>query len=667
MSRDFVKAVRSILEWIVLGALVFAFVELYHEYNSPEPIDRDRWQQRDGFIALSYGGLTGEGNENSLSREQFKEHMEALNKAGYECITTDDIINFYQAGTPLPEKALYLMFEGGRKNSAVFAHEYLVKYGFRATMFLQTAQLDGEERLFIHRNELKTLARNGFWDIGSQGHEFRRINAFGESSANDLRSFFLTDYLRNASLDVIETPEKFRLRIATDYERSFSPLRELTQKTPAAYVFMPGNMLWRSLAPQVEAVNREMLEKYYQVAFAREGSCFNGRGISPFNLTRMQISASWDIARILREIEIWSPNRNNYVYDKENLDRWEVQWGGLSEASEELVLSAPQNQSGFCWLKGSDNWDNVDADIVFGGDFAGTQSIYFRYTSPESFLRVSLYMNRLSVQERLPGKGLYTTARYYIQDKNARHFYLTLKGNRLSIRQGDVLFTRDPLPVANSLKHGKIALESVGESTPYDGRFGTLRLQPLDNQWRFVNTGDDLMRFANESMNTEYTALAISPVQSALSGSNFDAEANVRILFSARSSGMDIFGVLPQNSLNLDELGSLLPEMPLSVASKFWGGIVITPNLERNATALKVAIEEAQRRGLKTALKLDLQNALRLLEKDPGVKCDFYLLTFDDSSQPDLVASFCHVYDKNTILFMDNSGEQKFMAWSGRD
>ncbi len=176
LSKDAWKALRSCLQWIFLIAVGGFAVHLFLERGAPPRFDRESWTQRDGFTAISYSSLTHGEKPGLNSREQFARHVAALEAAGYQWITTDDIVRYYRDGEPLPEKALYLMMEGGRKDTVIFGQEIMEKTGVHATLFTTTNTLKEWNNFFVTKSNVAALAKSPFWDVGSQGLGLLPIN-----------------------------------------------------------------------------------------------------------------------------------------------------------------------------------------------------------------------------------------------------------------------------------------------------------------------------------------------------------------------------------------------------------------------------------------------------------------------------------------------------------
>lgn len=68
----------------------------------------------------------------------FRAQMEYLKSKGYTTVSPAALINFFDAGTPVPGKAILVTFDDGYADFMTGALPVLRELGFRATMFLPT-------------------------------------------------------------------------------------------------------------------------------------------------------------------------------------------------------------------------------------------------------------------------------------------------------------------------------------------------------------------------------------------------------------------------------------------------------------------------------------------------------------------------------------------------
>ncbi|MDR2137052.1 MAG: glycosyltransferase [Synergistaceae bacterium] len=670
-DRNWRKKISAVFQAAALALLVWGFVEAVFGMLQPEPLlpPPDQWTQRNGFVAISYMGISLREKEGtrSVPRKLFASHMRALAEAGYRVVTTADIIGYYRKGSPLPDKSLYLMFEDGRKDSAIFSTGVLKKYNLRATMYLQTAYLQHGDSFFIRAAELKALARNHYWDVGSQGYELRYINEMPGGG----HSFFLTDRLRDEYREPIESGDALIRRFEEDYALSSALIEEFAGKKPESYIFMPANMLWNSLDDEVESINARLLDKYYEIAFAREGACYNTRETAPYNLTRMQVHPDWSVNRLLMEIEASSPNRHAYEQnDEERYHLWYANTGALSSGGAGLVLTAPKDQEGFAWLRGTDVWDNVDFTLRFSGSERGTQKVYLRYASSQSYICAALSRNNLVVQEKVPGRGISTLFEVFLgYEEEPEKLRLVLIGNRLVLfyGNGDIPLSKNPIPISQPVQRGRIAIGALGEDEPYDAVFTDMTIRPIDHLWTLPDPAAESGGGSRIPFQNIRTCLML-PFQRGEMEESWRLNGP-RILYQALDAGQKVFARMPEGFYDLALLDEAWGTLPPGMAARFLSGVVLTPVDYLDWDAVADATERARMKNLSVAVRLSYSAALALSESEKRPEADWIIYDFEDILPPSSDVRLKAHYDRRHFLkrSKDSSSSDQIYVWIGED
>ncbi len=122
------KIIKVIGQIILLAVAAVVLVNAVFDLQTYQEPDKSKWRQDKGFIALSYFGVGRSGTSKLVSQDQLDAQLKALHDQGYETISQQDVIDYYEKGAPLPDKALFLSFEDGLNDSALFAQPILEKY-----------------------------------------------------------------------------------------------------------------------------------------------------------------------------------------------------------------------------------------------------------------------------------------------------------------------------------------------------------------------------------------------------------------------------------------------------------------------------------------------------------------------------------------------------------
>jgi len=99
-------------------------VLMYHHISTPEIA------KAGGFASLS------------VYSDSFDKQMSYLSTNGYITIAPPDLLNFFNSGTKLPNKAILLTFDDAYSDFGEYAVPIMNKYGFKATLFAPTGLLE---------------------------------------------------------------------------------------------------------------------------------------------------------------------------------------------------------------------------------------------------------------------------------------------------------------------------------------------------------------------------------------------------------------------------------------------------------------------------------------------------------------------------------------------
>lgn len=409
------KKIRTCFQLLFCLIIISCLIKVLCFPSVYQMPDKSEWTQTDGFLTLSYVGVSNRENATLVSKKKLDQHLKALSEAGYVTIDIDDVINFYENDAPLPDKALLLIFEDGRKDSLLYAQPLLEKYNYKAVMMTYAYNVVNKDRLFLKAKNLKKMEESTYWDIGSNGYRFSYINV--KTVLDDLEdrdqdgkyhkeeveyNHYLMDYLRDQDGVPTESKQEMINRISWDYDQMNEIYTNALNNSVKPYMIMHANSLFGNMNDAVEKVNLEKIYEYFPLLFNREGSCYNTDETSLYNLTRMQVGADWSVNKLLMEIENWTSSGVPFVVgDEEAMSRWQVKEGVMEIDETALILTAPKQGKAFAYLKGSDQNQDLELSTYLAGREFGTQTIYLRYDEQKgSFVQLSLLENRLTIAQR---------------------------------------------------------------------------------------------------------------------------------------------------------------------------------------------------------------------------------------------------------------------------
>ena len=88
------------------------------------------------------------------------------------------IYDYYEKGMPLPKRSLFLLFEDGRRDTAIYAQDILEELNYKGNILTYADRLDKDDPKFLMPKDLRELKESSYWDFGSQGYRLQFINVF---------------------------------------------------------------------------------------------------------------------------------------------------------------------------------------------------------------------------------------------------------------------------------------------------------------------------------------------------------------------------------------------------------------------------------------------------------------------------------------------------------
>lgn len=423
-AKDRKKALRVVLQFLVLLSVVaFCITQLFtlKQYEAFAP-QNTKFAGDKGFVSLSYFGVGRIGKQDLIGEERLREHLQALKNNGYVTITQQDVLEYYNSGKTLPEKALFLMFEDGRNDTAIFAQKILEDMNFKATMLTYPEKFEEKDPKFLMPEELRELEKTTFWEMGSNGYRLAFINVYdrhnnylGELSPVEHArvapylsrkyNHYLMDYVRDEHFVPKESYTNMKKRVSYDYEALRDSYTNAIGYVPKLYTLMHSNTGSFGNNDKVSAVNEYWMKQLFAFNFNREGYCFNRRNSSLFDLTRMQPQPYWSTNHVLMRIKYDIYEDLEFV--KGDLDRhqaWEVRKGALEIKDDAVYLTSLPKDKGLVRLKNRADYKDMKLSVRLRGNKLGLQKIYLRADEGlNGFLSVYVLNNILYVSSKTTG------------------------------------------------------------------------------------------------------------------------------------------------------------------------------------------------------------------------------------------------------------------------
>ncbi|WP_346885845.1 glycoside hydrolase [Clostridium sp. UBA4395] len=518
-KKDRIKIARGILQGVILIILLIAIIKALFSFSVYEPYSSSKVSnnQDSGFIAVSYFGVDRTGNDTLISTKRLNEQLKALKNNGYVTITQKDVVDYYLKGKALPPKSLFLLFEDGRRDTAIFSQKIIEEYNLKATMLTYADKFEKEDSKFLSSNELLELVDSSYWELGTNGYRLKYINVFdkdsnylgnlnsvqfAESASSMERDYnhYLMDYIRDEYNIPTESYEEMKQRIDSDYRALSKVYTKEISQVPKLYALMHSNTGQFGTNDKVSEINGKWIKELFNMNFNREGFSLNTIDSSIYDLTRIQPQSYWSTNHLLmRILDDTKQDIEFVVGDKEKASKFKEVSGKAEFKDDTIILTSLSEGKGVLKLLNSDTYKDVKVSTILNGNIIGSQGIYLRANDDQSdSLCVRLMNNVISIIENSKSSSNVIFSldlsknkeeKFDIRDGGSRKVDITVVNDKISIDIDGTNIAKD-LDVTND-NQGSVYLESAwGEygysqrniaDDVYDGVFKKFRISDVND------------------------------------------------------------------------------------------------------------------------------------------------------------------------------------------
>ena len=415
------KRIRTVFECVILLLAAFWLIKAFVQtqtYEPPASVPMSSTSEP-GFIALSYFGVERYNSSDTLiNLDRLKAHISALKASGYVTITEQDIIDYYVLKKPLPQKALFLMFEDGRRDTAIFAQEVLEAYNYRAMMFSYADKFEKRDNKFLNADDLLALQKSTYWELGTNGYRLEYINVFDRydnyvGHIGSVQFSLISKYLRrnydHYMMDFIrdedgvpqESYEEMVARISADYATMKNVYTEQLGSLPRVYSLMHANSKeGYGTHKLASAENEKHLQELFTLCFNREGGSVNAADTPVYDLTRMQPQAHWQTNHLL--MRLWDDTKEPMAFvhgDADKAKEWQTQEGAAEYQKNRILLTSLPSGAGRI-VNRSIYAKDLTLEATLNGNRYGSQGAYLRAAEDLSaYIYVGIQDRTLTVSE----------------------------------------------------------------------------------------------------------------------------------------------------------------------------------------------------------------------------------------------------------------------------
>lgn len=264
-----------------------------HLENIASVNEADEGEYTANVPVLMYHHVGYPGDDSTvITPELFEEHIKALSQAGYTSVTMEDLKNYVNYGTALPEKPVVITFDDGYLSNYEYAYPILEKYGMKATIFVIGATVGNTE---YYKDTQYPITPHFTWEQGAEMVESGVISL--QSHTYDMHQW--PDYEESTARENIlqlegESEEDYIEHLTSDCQESRSGIEENCGSEVFAIAYPYG--LYSPLAQVVLAENG------YEISFTTnpgENTVIKGLGQSLYALNRYTMSQGVSVQQLL--------------------------------------------------------------------------------------------------------------------------------------------------------------------------------------------------------------------------------------------------------------------------------------------------------------------------------------------------------------------------------
>lgn len=260
---------------------------------------------------LLYHGLTPLGRDPllmspvHLTAAAFQDQMQALQEAGYQSVTIEQVEAWVYGRGRLPPKAVLITFDDARLDSFRHADPVLKECGFNAVMFVPTVNVERNLPGYATWSQLNEYQRTGRWEMQSHG-DLASISIPVDAAGH--RELFLVNR-RWQEDGTLEREADWKRRLTDDYWISQRTLAWRMGRKPIAYAWPEGNYGQNDLPNTRDPVTENLAaaRAFYQLSFHQDAYGFNPPNRDPMFLTRVEPRAGWTGRDLIRHLTDSAP------------------------------------------------------------------------------------------------------------------------------------------------------------------------------------------------------------------------------------------------------------------------------------------------------------------------------------------------------------------------
>lgn len=371
-----------------------ALQAIFSVFGSPDAL-ASATETEDGVPVLLYHGIVNGPDRFSMTTDTFKDQLYTLKAAGYQTISLEDYYAFQRGEKRLPRRSFLLTFDDGRRDSYEKADPVLKALGFKAVMFIATADSvpapSGLSGYYITTSDIKEMVASGNWEIGS--HDIQSTGGFVPVDGNGTRGNFLSNKAWLPTIGRLETDDEYFTRITSEIVGSKHVLESNfgVQVDATSYPFGDYGQQTVNNPGAISAI-ASLEGDNYRVAFRQvwqnQGEyILNYSTDNRLRLKRIEVPTDWTGAQLLAYLEGGLDKSLPYADDFAENAGWRRSWGDARIANGDATLGATSTTTGAAaFLDGTKTWKDYRFDATLDWTSGSNVTLMSRYKDGQNYL-----------------------------------------------------------------------------------------------------------------------------------------------------------------------------------------------------------------------------------------------------------------------------------------
>lgn len=162
--------------------------------------------------------------------DEFEKDLIDLKNQGYVTITSDEVINYINNLSPLPEKSVMLTIDGAKHGVYEFAYPLLKKYNMKAVLSVMGGYIDNTEEIsqdteYCSWSQIAEMAESNCFELAAGPYY---LNSSLGSNSDDREGVLKLGY---------ESMEEYKQTLSSDVMLSNDKLRKLSGQNPVIFSY----------------------------------------------------------------------------------------------------------------------------------------------------------------------------------------------------------------------------------------------------------------------------------------------------------------------------------------------------------------------------------------------------------------------------------------------